>query len=170
MKKCLTIMFVLIISISLFGENKTRLKYQDYIKFKNGLGLSYSNMTGSGISYYRQFGEKFQIKTTNLFYYSKKDDYTRTIVFIGSEVNNFFYSSDYFRSYFLTGFAYSIDEDTKEDEFDRKIHFGIGLGLEIFSTEHIRLNIDIGYDYDKSIEYNNEKLGLGVGVAARFVY
>lgn len=148
-----------------------RLKYDEYAKFKNGLGLCYSNMTGSGITYYRTLNKDFQFKSTNFLYYKRNDEKTDSMIFLGAEVDRFFFKSDYFRSYFLGGVAYSMEEDSSaDDSIDRKWHFGTGIGLEVFSSEHFRINLDLGYQYYHNYTKDKEALGFGFGIGSRFVF
>lgn len=166
--KLFIVLLLTIISLPLLGGTNNRLKYKDYIKFQNGLGLTYSNMTGTGICYHRQFNDKYQLKTSNLLYYSNENE-TESRIYVGTEIDRFFFSSDYIRCYFLTGTAFSFEDD-KDKSIQRKLHLGTGVGMEIFSTQHIRINIDIGYQYYHRLDNEKNYVGFGAGIGTRFVY
>lgn len=163
MKRIVLCCFIISISILNGLENKSTEKTE----FKNGLGIAFSSMSGSGITYHRFLDDKLKVKFTNFMSLEKDGDKQQLRVIIGNEWDRYFYYSEITNTFFFAGMA--LDYDENKNEIDRTFRIGAGVGADIKLTNRIKLSFDLGYRYKTNLKKKAE-LGLGVGFGIRAMY
>lgn len=159
-----TIVLLFIISLNLVqAQEETKITLVQKAKniFKNNrVGLTYSMMSGYGLTYLRAFENNFSLKT-QLFAYGNLDNSENSLkdnsvnFAIGTELQ---YNLTYFKNnrlYTLAGFYFDYDYATSQenvasfvvDTYDikRKYNFGLGIGFEAFIANNITIALDGGY-------------------------
>ena len=130
----------------------------------NKVGLTYSMMSGYGLTYLRSFENNFSIKT-QLYLYGSVDandteyrDNSLKLA-IGAELQYNLAKFQSNRLYVLAGFYYDYDyslydyllhtkdEVVKKNAFDITRHYnvGLGIGFEVYLLNNISVAFDGGY-------------------------
>lgn len=163
-----TIVLLFIISLNLVqAQEETKITVVQESKniFKNNrVGLTYSMMSGYGLTYLRSFENNFSIKT-QLYLYGSVDandteyrDNSLKLA-IGAELQYNLAKFQSNRLYVLAGFYYDYDyslydyllhtkdEVVKKNAFDITRHYnvGLGIGFEVYLLNNISVAFDGGY-------------------------
>lgn len=165
--------------------NETLKPKEDKNKLLNNrVGVTYSMLSGYGLTYLRQLDDKFSIKG-QLFgfgkYNSDPEEYYNNylVISVGTELQYNLVAYNTNRVYGLVGVNYyfKYDDYTSYVLNENEYNLGLGIGFETFFFSNITLAIDGGYfgrlnysntDYivgellDKS---SSIVFGLGVGVS-----
>ena len=165
--------------------NETLKPKEDKNKLLNNrVGVTYSMLSGYGLTYLRQLDDKFSIKE-QLFsfgkYNSDPEEYYNNylVISVGTELQYNLVAYNTNRVYGLVGVNYyfKYDDYTSYVLNENEYNLGLGIGFETFFFSNITLAIDGGYfgrlnysntDYivgellDKS---SSIVFGLGVGVS-----
>lgn len=155
------------------------------------LGVTYSDLSGYGLTYLRELNDRYAIKT-QLFLFGSVDDKTSDLLMIsiGAELQYNIVKNKTNRLYGIGGFQYSYFEDDgysffdfslfrnliKAERINRNYNLGLGFGFETFFFRNLTIAVDcgvyglIGRNTKKKDGSNSEKLedvfnfGNGFGI------
>lgn len=178
------------------SEKNNEIKSEsNELKFgKNRLGLTYSALTGDGITYLRAFENGLSLKT-QLYFLGNTNNDDQTFLFnnkytfeIGAELQyNLAYHNNN-RLYVLAGFYYEYYQlknkklspsFSTQSNFERTNNFGFGFGFEVMILDNISFSLDAGsfqrFEFDsrkadKEPTIINKPINLSFGMGISLLY
>jgi hypothetical protein len=179
MKKVLFITFLSFFVFLTSGYSKSKITKDSTVTNvtswgKNKIGVTYSMMTGSGMSYWREINEKFAFKT-QIFGYGTtevENKYDNSIIAsFGLELQFQLNKTERTKLYLLSGAYYSYNNEMNyyyrrkfiDDYKEYLSNFGAGFGFEVLALKNLSFSIDGGYFIGfKNVReyYENEDLTI----------
>ena len=189
--------FVLVILFNLHiaksqGETINNLKeVEDNSLTNNKIGVSFSILSGGGLTYLHTFDNRFSIKSQfivlgNIEEENSSENNNYIITLLGSELQYDIIRKKYNRAYLLCGFYYEYDKfmnnlkpPKNSYEIYRAYNIAIGAGYELQIYKRISFALDIGYyglfnqnSFKKEDLQNNNirSIEFSIGAGISFYY
>lgn len=135
------------------------------------VGLSYSTVSGAGLTYQHLFNPNYRVKVAGLLFWdeSTKDMNKDILAYnAGGEFHRAMHQTNITRLYALVGGQYDykrssggylneipgIDNADTEKQIAKTISFGVGVGLEVFTWKNVAINAEGNYYFFQTIEEN----------------
>lgn len=189
--------FVLVILFNLYvaksqDEKILNLKeVEDNSLTNNKIGVSFSLLSGGGLTYLHTFDNRLSIKSQFILLGKIEEENTSennnfAVILVGSELQFDIFRKKYNRSYLLCGFYYEYDQfmnnlksPKNSYEIYRAYNVAVGGGYELQVYKRISFAFDIGYygsfnrnsSKESNLKNNNSKqIEFSIGVGFSFYY
>jgi len=156
-------------------------------EYNNLLGISFSTLSGAGLSYGYRFLPEYIIKICGLYFENRekeknngKDYYIQDIWWnCGAELQKNIFSintgNTCIEAYGLIGGNYRYDEfknpeDPEGDDKSETVVGGIALGTRVILIERLSINLDFGYQYSCDINDDERNTGLAGTIGAHILF
>lgn len=148
---------------------------QDSLKSLKSIGVSYSAISGHGLTYYTSLSDEYGIRINGLFYYKDEDYEKRTYINLGFELQKNIYHGTNHRFYWLNGTNFGYNNQTGrpfdlhyngEDEM-KVWEIGTGIGYQLNPDGDLSLLLDLAYQFRLESDGNTNSFfvpAFGFGV------
>lgn len=158
--------------------------------FDNQIGVRYSNISGYGISLGRSFFNNYTICISGMMIYDQYEKWTdmskskietenKNILYnFGGELQRDLFKFRNTKVYVFVGGSYSVEDNknTYDNQTDKILAIGVGLGLQWYMDKHFSGFIHFGYKFNSTDSQKNNQpslerkteLGLGAGFSYHY--
>jgi hypothetical protein len=163
---------------------------------KNQVGISLSNISGSGVNINYYLGNKFHIQATAFPWQSGEEPPHKVNKYfnLGLELQRNFYSDKNYRLFFATGISrWWLSKHDYFEKFENKLplrintvdkndiwNFGLSIGAEKYYLDVLSVGIKLGFNYQISDKWSGDELidhnpegqiwqGLGIGFSLSYI-
>lgn len=167
MKRLLLMVLLLTPLMDLGAQEAPQIRHQ--------IGLSSSNISGSGISY-QLTKEPYGLRITGFALYMKDEEDDEDILEynIGLGFQKVIHQTEKTTLYGLIGGNYWYDKEEEEDgsreSIDKHIEVGVGMGIRALFWKHISVNLDAGVAYRDEISGSGKRIGPGGGLGIGYLF
>jgi hypothetical protein len=157
--------------------------------YDNGVGLSYSTISGYGLTFLRRFFNDYSVCLSGMITYNEYmqwSDMSKTKVVqdsknnlydFGLEIQRDIISSTRTKIYVMIGGYFSTEKnkDQSNDKVENIISVGTGFGFELYLGRHFAGTFHFGYKFQNTDDQGNtpslrKETTVGVGFGALFLF